>query len=286
VKDEVPSSTCGMRAGQLSRRAKIVRVLRLVLRMVGYVVIWIAMVLAFGLLAALLPGLWWLAQPGSGAFDLGIVSLFAGFIGLFIGMWPAVLGVEWLVQRNDRRARESQSGQGTSSCVRSDRLNRWSSLMRFLFQSLAAFVVSAPALACSPLFSEGFTSPPVRTNARVLKAPKVRVETFIAGMPALEPGDSCEGTAILVIAVEMPRGSPGRLGFEIRQISGTAAPGYMPDYALMPRRTSDGHYAIYYAWTELPRDPDGHVRWNLEIVAVSRDGRRSAPVPLRVASDG
>jgi hypothetical protein len=60
----------------------------------------------------------------------------------------------------------------------------------------------------------------------------------------------------------------------------------MPDYALIPRRASDGSYAIYYAWTVLPRDDDGHVRWNLEIVAVSRDGRRSPPVPLRVASDG
>jgi hypothetical protein len=60
----------------------------------------------------------------------------------------------------------------------------------------------------------------------------------------------------------------------------------MPDYALIPRRTSGGGYAIYYAWTELPRDSDGHVRWDLEIVAVSRDGRRIPSVPLRVASDG
>jgi hypothetical protein len=158
--------------------------------------------------------------------------------------------------------------------------------MRFLFPSVVALFVSAPALACSPLFSEGFASPPLRTSARALTAPKLKVQTFIAGMPALESGDSCEGTAILVIAVEMPQGSPRRLGFEIRQISGTVAPGYMPDYALIPRRTSDGGYAIYYAWTEFPRDSDGHVRWDLEIVAVSRDGRRSPPVPLRVASDG
>jgi hypothetical protein len=152
--------------------------------------------------------------------------------------------------------------------------------------SFAVLFVSAHALACSPLFSQGFASPPLRANARALAEPKVKVETFIAGMPALELGDSCEGTAILVIAVEMPHGSPRRLGFEIRQVSGTAAPGYMPDYALIPRRTTDGRYAIYYAWTGLPRDPDGHVRWDLEIVAVSRDGRRSSPVPLRVASDG
>jgi hypothetical protein len=38
--------------------------------------------------------------------DLGLISLTAGFIGLFIGLWPAILGVEWLVQRNDRRAQE------------------------------------------------------------------------------------------------------------------------------------------------------------------------------------
>ena len=158
--------------------------------------------------------------------------------------------------------------------------------MRILIPSVAALFVSAPAMACSPLFSEGFESPALRASARALKTPIVKVKIFIAGMQALQPGDSCEGTAILVIAVEMPQGSPRRLGFEIRQVSGTAAPGYMPDYALIPRRTPDGGYAIYYAWTELPRDADGHVRWNLEIVAVSRDGHRSPPVSLRVASDG
>ena len=170
--------------------------------------------------------------------------------------------------------------------ARAAQLNRQPSLMLFLVPSVALFLASAPALACSPLFSEGFESPALRASAPALKAPSVKVKTFIAGMPALESGDSCEGTAILVIAVKMPKGSPKRLGFEIRQVAGTVAPDYMPDYALIPRRTSDGEYAIYYAWTELPRDADGHVRWDLEIVAVSRDGRRSPPVPLRVASDG
>ena len=83
------------------------RVLSLLLRIAGYIAIWVGIVLAFALLTALLPGLWRLLQPPSSeAFDLGIVSLFAGFIGLFVGIWPAILGVEWLVQRNDRRARE------------------------------------------------------------------------------------------------------------------------------------------------------------------------------------
>ena len=83
------------------------RVLCVLLRLAGYIAIWVAIVLAFGLLTALLPSVWRLVQPSSPEnFDLGIVSLFAGFIGLFVGIWPAILGVEWLVQRNDRRARE------------------------------------------------------------------------------------------------------------------------------------------------------------------------------------
>jgi hypothetical protein len=77
------------------------------LRIVGYIAIWVAIVLAFGVLTALVPSLWRLVQPPSSeTFDLGIVSLFAGLIGLFVGIWPAILGVEWLVQRNVRRARE------------------------------------------------------------------------------------------------------------------------------------------------------------------------------------
>ena len=83
------------------------RVLGLILRIAGYIAIWIAIVLSFGLLTALLPRLWQLLQPsGPESYDLGLVSLFAGLIGLFVGVWPAILGVEWLVQRNDRRARE------------------------------------------------------------------------------------------------------------------------------------------------------------------------------------
>jgi hypothetical protein len=79
-------------------------VLFFLLRIAGYVATAIAIVLAFGVLTALLPGLWRLLQPpGPESFDLGLVSLFAGFIGLFIGIWPAILGVEWLVRSNDRR---------------------------------------------------------------------------------------------------------------------------------------------------------------------------------------
>lgn len=85
------------------------RALRFLLNVTVYVTAWVAIVLAFGLLTALLPSLWRLVQPSSPeSFDLGVVSLFAGFIGLFIGIWPAILGVEWLVQRNDRRARAAE----------------------------------------------------------------------------------------------------------------------------------------------------------------------------------
>jgi predicted metal-binding membrane protein len=95
----------------MERRAQpsgpVVRVLSLLLRGAGYIAIWVAIVLAFGLLTALLPSLWRLVQPsGPESFDLGLVTLIAGLVGLFVGVWPAILGVEWLVQRNDRRARE------------------------------------------------------------------------------------------------------------------------------------------------------------------------------------
>jgi disulfide bond formation protein DsbB len=79
----------------------------LLLRVASYIVVGVAIVLAFGILSALLPSLWRLVQPSSPeSFDLALVSLVAGFIGLFIGIWPAIRGVEWLVQRNDRHARE------------------------------------------------------------------------------------------------------------------------------------------------------------------------------------
>jgi hypothetical protein len=107
VKDKVPSPCSSSRAAQLNRWAPVVRVLSLLLRMAGYIAIWVAIVLAFALLTALLPSLWRRVQPSSYEHaDIGLISIFAGFIGLFVGLWPAIVGVEWLVQRNDRRARE------------------------------------------------------------------------------------------------------------------------------------------------------------------------------------
>jgi hypothetical protein len=77
------------------------------MRIAGYIAIWVAIVLAFALITALLPSLWRLVRPSSYEnADFGLISFSAGFIGLFVGLWPAILGVEWLVKRNDRRARE------------------------------------------------------------------------------------------------------------------------------------------------------------------------------------
>lgn len=101
------------------------RVLGLLVRVTGYFAIWITVVLAFGLLTALLPSLWRLVQPpGPETFDLGLVSLFAGFIGLFVGIWPAIVSVEWLVQRNDRRARERALRSSESGPDKSQELPR------------------------------------------------------------------------------------------------------------------------------------------------------------------
>jgi hypothetical protein len=93
--------------GLIERETQLVRVLSLLLRIASYIAIWVAIVLAFALCTALLPRLWQLVHPpGPETYDLGLVSFVAGLVGLFIGIWPAVMGVEWLVQRNDRRARE------------------------------------------------------------------------------------------------------------------------------------------------------------------------------------
>ncbi len=68
------------------------RVVSLLLRIAGYIAIWLAIVLAFCLLTALVPRLWQLVQPpGPETYDLGLVSLVAGFIGLFINRgWERV----------------------------------------------------------------------------------------------------------------------------------------------------------------------------------------------------
>jgi hypothetical protein len=161
--------------------------------------------------------------------------------------------------------------------------------MRVAFVSAIALLSGSPTVACSPPFSRWFDAPPIRTDAKLLPAPKVSLRFFHGGLPALEEGDSCEGTALLTLEVAVPSGYPvplSRLGFEIRQVSGTAAPGYMPEVALMPLVLRGKRPAIYYAWSEIPSDLDGHVRWILEVNAVTRAGRRSKPVQICIATDG
>jgi hypothetical protein len=91
------------------------RQLRLLFRIAGYSALWCSIVLACGVITALLGAPWGNGRPfGSEDHGLGMAIVFWGFIGLFLGTLPASLVVLHVVQRIGRRSREQPLRSGES----------------------------------------------------------------------------------------------------------------------------------------------------------------------------
>jgi hypothetical protein len=79
--------------------------LRGFLRIAGYCALWIAVVLACGIVAALLPTLSTIGQPSSSEnYGMGMAMMFWGIVGLFAGTMVASFVLMWLFQREARRS--------------------------------------------------------------------------------------------------------------------------------------------------------------------------------------
>lgn len=89
------------------------RLRSLLSKIAGYGSLWVAVVLACGVLGMLSPALWNIGQPSSSEnYGLGLAMGFFGFVGLVVGTLPATLSVMLLAERNSRR---SQAGSLRSS---------------------------------------------------------------------------------------------------------------------------------------------------------------------------
>jgi hypothetical protein len=151
-------------------------------------------------------------------------------------------------------------------------------VLAFALLSLFPGVGSACSFVMSPEFhlqSAKRASPPPRIEVR-----EVRFS------PSIGDGDSCDGVGL--IEIELSGLSAREIrnnGFLVSVVSGANGQALFPTFPLVAEPADRGNAIIRWAWTGISPGPDGHVRWALEIVPVSRSGVSGAPVAACAASD-
>ena len=170
----------------------------------------------------------------------------------------------------------------SASGLDSDRLrSRLTKASSALLALLAA--LPASAFACSLIKSPEFDIQAAAHGSP--KPPQVSVRK-INFAPWISDSGTCDGVGFLNIELAGLRSrGVGKYGVFIRVKSGVNDEGLFPDYALAPTRNPRGEVGIWWPWTGISPDADGHVRWQLELVPVSRSGVLGEPVPICVASD-
>lgn len=139
------------------------------------------------------------------------------------------------------------------------------------------------AFACSLIQSSEFRVQAVAHGSS--KPPQISIRN-INFAPWISDSGTCDGVGFLNIELAGLRSrGVGKYGVFIRVKSGVNDKGMFPSYALAPTRNPRGEVGIWWPWTGISPDADGHVRWQLELVPVSRSGVLGEPVPICVASD-
>lgn len=172
------------------------------------------------------------------------------------------------------RSTSTVSGSQAARAVR--RMNaRWAA-------ALALAVLALPAFACSPIRSQEFQLRGVSTDGRKPPPLKLLAVNFVPWI--IDDEGTCSGTGFLNI--ELPKSwDIERYGLRVRAKSGVNDAGLFPEYPLAAIRDYQGRITVAWPWTGIAADADGHVRWRLELVPVSRSGVQGEPVPICLASD-
>ena len=156
--------------------------------------------------------------------------------------------------------------------------------MKILLRIALVFLLPGSSLACSFAMSPEFDLAPRGDSRPALSRVDVEDVNFV---PWINHEESCDGAGFISIRLaDFSARKAKRHGFLIRVVSGVNDEELFPAFPLTALRIDRGSYAIYWAWTGITADPDGHVRWRLELVPVSRSGAMGTPIPLCAASDG
>lgn len=156
--------------------------------------------------------------------------------------------------------------------------------MRKLVVAIALLaLLPGMSFACSPIMSREFHQ---QSAKRAPPPPRIEVRE-VGFVPWMIDSGSCDGTGF--IAIELSGLSAREIrtnGFRVKVVSGANEEALFPAFPLVAEPAGRGNAIIRWAWAGITPDPDGHVRWMLEIVPVSRSGVSGTPVSACAASDG
>lgn len=156
--------------------------------------------------------------------------------------------------------------------------------MRVVFVAIALLVfLPKIGFACSPRNSHEFQ---LRATTQASQPPRLGVREVSFVPEIAGTGTTCDGSGVItmVLSGRFAR-DINRYGVFIHVKSGANGSTPFPAYPLAPIRSHDGEVVITWGWGFISADPDGHVRWQLEVVPVSRSGVLGTPIPVCVASD-
>jgi hypothetical protein len=158
-----------------------------------------------------------------------------------------------------------------------------------LLAVIACVALMPSAWGCSLVRPETFV---VRKNAAGSgrSAPPEMRLVDVDFVPSLssDPNDSCMGTGFLSITIDASgkrAGSVARYGYYLRPKSGVHNLAMFPDHPMKPLRSEGRSAVIFWGWYGISPDADGHVRWRLELVPVTRSGREGQPLEICVSTD-
>jgi hypothetical protein len=141
------------------------------------------------------------------------------------------------------------------------------------------------ANACSIFVSPEFRFRRAKLSTPVPPKAIVRRVDFV---PSMGDAGSCDGVGFIAIELELAGLSDRKtreFGFLVRAVSGVRDEGVVPMFPMTAVPSADGKASIQWAWSGITPDPDGHVRWRLEVVPVSRSGVAGEPVMVCAATD-
>jgi hypothetical protein len=117
--------------------------------------------------------------------------------------------------------------------------------------------------------------------------PNVKLMRFDAGFEKALMDGSCKGNGFILIRVSFDRGAQvdmSNIGYAIRAVSGVNDKGFFPGY-LKPFKVVGNTAELRWIWFRRTANPDGQLKWNLQVVAVSKNGVESQPAELCVSTN-
>ena len=117
--------------------------------------------------------------------------------------------------------------------------------------------------------------------------PKVEVVLFDAGFEKALMDGSCAGNGYLLLRISFgarDQVDMNNIGYAIRAVSGVNDKGFFPGY-LKPVKIAGKVADLHWIWFHRTSNPDGQLKWNLQVVAVSSTGAESQPADICVSTN-